>query len=620
MQAPFSVPALSSGKKGTITVSPWRNVVEWIPSAARIDGNQGNGSCQVNDSVAVRLDDIAGLQASLATNAIARLRIATTCGTLYTFELPTRANLEALKAVVASANAASSSSSSAAKSPSARVTPAPTTLGTPSRSDPTSKRAILTKGLNDADLLADWTLQQKLLKSHGDLEQLFSDAVVGQQLSSDEFWRTRIPLLRVHSLALSQTRGPYNVLATIKPLSTAQTETAVGGTSQEMKVSLSPDKIRDIFLQYPIVRRAYDENVPPLVDTTFWSRFFLSKLCRKLRGEKIGLNDADNIMDKYLDFEVDAEQREVKSENAKVMRFVDVKANEMDDSQKAGNRPDITMRQTTHKDTLSMIRTINKLSQKMVESVEGEAQQLVEDQEQLKARELMLQDLEPVTAVSHVGLHLHRSPDSLYSSAAGKHVDAAATGGYDSGASKTLESMIDSLSSSSESISTLLSSAAPSSSTLSRAQSQVLDLIHSRRRTEDNRRNGDDADTPAGDVVTLRDMKLSHTTAIEFLRHFWSALLSAEPSRALSALPLLVTFVEKSKMRLEAVADRHVTSNASPDVVKLAQEKNRVQGYAQITLGALQSAAKMYYDLVKEQQAPFIAAQSESTTLTGTPH
>ncbi|KAJ8100163.1 hypothetical protein POJ06DRAFT_197788, partial [Lipomyces tetrasporus] len=81
-----------------------------------------------------------------------------------------------------------------------------------------------------------------------------------------EFWRSRIPLLRMHSLVLAQRRGPYNVLATIKPVSKPQSEaTRGGGGTTQMKVSLSPDKIRDIFVQYPVVRRAYDENVPPLV-------------------------------------------------------------------------------------------------------------------------------------------------------------------------------------------------------------------------------------------------------------------------------------------------------------------------------------------------------------------
>ncbi|KAK9371643.1 uncharacterized protein V1513DRAFT_476064 [Lipomyces chichibuensis] len=594
MQAPFLVPALYSGKKGTIRLSSGRNVVEWIPSAAPIDGNDGSGP--VNGTVVVRLDNIT---ASTATNEKARLRITTTCHTQFTFELPTRANLEALKAALASANVTSPSSSPA----SAGLTPAPAA----SKSDPTRRLAIPTKGLSDTDLLADRTLQLSFLRSNGDLRQQFSDAVVGQQLPCDEFWRTRIPLLRMHSLVLAQRRGPYNVLATIKPVSKTHSEaTGEGGGTAQMMVSLSPDKIRDIFVQYPVVRRAYDENVPPLVETTFWSRFFLSKLCRRLRGEKIGFNDAQD------------NQRELQNENAKIMRFADVEANEMDDSQRAGNRPDITMRQTPHNDALSIMRTMNKLSQKIVASVEREAQQPLEEQEQLKQRGLVLQDLDPVTTVSHIGLHLHRSTHSLHSATAWKDVDAVATDGNESGASKMLESMIDSCSSSSGSIPTLLSSAVPSSSTVCHAQSQVFNLIHSRRSTESNRHKGDDSDNSASDAVMMRDMKLSHTAGIEFLRHFWSALLSGEPSRAVSGLPLLITSVEKSKMRLETIVDRHVTSNAFQDPANLSQEKKRVQGYVQITLDALQSAAKMYYDLVKEQQEAFIAAQSENTTLAGT--
>ncbi|KAK9342012.1 hypothetical protein V1522DRAFT_425566 [Lipomyces starkeyi] len=217
-------------------------------------------------------------------------------------------------------------------------------------------------------------------------------------------------------------------------------------------------------------------------------------------------------MDKYLDLDEDgmtAEQRELENENAKIMRFVD----------RVGNRPDITMRQNPHRDTLSIMRTMNET--KNSGKRRRRSTQPLEEQEQLKQRELVLQDLDPVTAVSHIGLHLRRSSDSLYSSTAGKDVNAAATDGNDSGASKMLESMIDSCSSSSGSIPTLLSSAVPSSSTICHAQSQVFNLIHSRRRTESNRHKGDGSDTPANDAVIIRDMKWSHTTGIEFLRHLW---------------------------------------------------------------------------------------------------
>lgn len=192
--------------------------------------------------------------------------------------------------------------------------------------------------MSDTELLSNRELQQNLLKSNSDLQQQFLDAVVKQSLPAEEFWRTRLPLLRMHSLVQAQNRGLYNVLASIKPVSTTQANSTGTETGQaQVKVSLSPDKIKDIFRQYPVVNKAYQENVPPLKETEFWSRFFLSRLCRKLRGEKLSVNDpVDVVMDKYLNLDQDGltlEERERENENTKVMRFVDVEANEEDDSQ-----------------------------------------------------------------------------------------------------------------------------------------------------------------------------------------------------------------------------------------------------------------------------------------------
>jgi transcription initiation factor TFIIH subunit 1 len=59
-------------------------------------------------------------------------------------------------------------------------------------------------------------------------------------------------MLRAHAIERTQQRGPYNVLAVLKP------KTQDGTT----KVSLSADRIRDIFEQHPLIKKVYDENVP----------------------------------------------------------------------------------------------------------------------------------------------------------------------------------------------------------------------------------------------------------------------------------------------------------------------------------------------------------------------
>ncbi|KAG5439980.1 hypothetical protein PCK2_000672 [Pneumocystis canis] len=142
------------------------------------------------------------------------------------------------------------------------------------------------------DFEQDIDLQQSLLKNNNDLMKTFSETVIKGNLTNDQFWSTRIHLLRTYAVEKYQKRGPYNVLITIKP----QT------INNKIKLSLSREKIHDIFQQHPLIKHVYCENVPPLSEDDFWGRFFLSRLCKKLRGEKLNAHDpSDEILDKYID-------------------------------------------------------------------------------------------------------------------------------------------------------------------------------------------------------------------------------------------------------------------------------------------------------------------------------
>lgn len=137
----------------------------------------------------------------------------------------------------------------------------------------------------------DMALQQSLLKSNAELSKTFSEAVLSNAVTATQFWSTRTHLLRAHAIEREQRRGPYNVLATIKP----KTEDGVG------KISISQDVIRDIFDQHPLVKSVYDENVPNITDQAFWMRFFMSRLFKKLKGEKpLPTDGTDVIFDRYL--------------------------------------------------------------------------------------------------------------------------------------------------------------------------------------------------------------------------------------------------------------------------------------------------------------------------------
>ena len=114
------------------------------------------------------------------------------------------------------------------------------------------------------------------------------------KLSPQVFWSSRLNQLRTFALTISQHKGPYNVLSTIKPVATSD---------NQVNVNVTRDTINEIFTIYPIIKKAFDDLVPnKFNEGEFWSRFFNSKLFRRLRGDKISISNSrgDVVLDKYL--------------------------------------------------------------------------------------------------------------------------------------------------------------------------------------------------------------------------------------------------------------------------------------------------------------------------------
>lgn len=234
--------------------------------------------------------------------------------------------------------------------------------------------------LSDASLLKNHQLQQKYLLEDKNLRNIFTQSVIKFKLSPNVFWSTRLNQLRTYALTISQHRGPYNVLSTIKPVATSD---------NQVNVNVTRDTINEIFDTYPIVKRAFDDLVPAKAsEGEFWSRFFNSKLFRRLRGDKINTINTrgDVVLDKYLYIDVnylDTEEKpnENNEENTEVKKIIDLRANQDDNSQKLGNKPDITMRflDDTDKTTkvkskgpgqenemIILMKNMNKLSSKII--------------------------------------------------------------------------------------------------------------------------------------------------------------------------------------------------------------------------------------------------------------
>jgi transcription initiation factor TFIIH subunit 1 len=155
----------------------------------------------------------------------------------------------------------------------------------------TAGSAVMNDLWSGARLAKDMELQMSLLKSDPALSNTFKEAVMTGPVTSEQFWSTRTHLLRAHALEKAQTRGPHNVLAAVR-------STTADGVA---RISLSREQIGDIFSQHPLVKTVYDENVPRVSEDQFWSRFFLSRLFKKLKGDKVLPSDTtDNIFDRYL--------------------------------------------------------------------------------------------------------------------------------------------------------------------------------------------------------------------------------------------------------------------------------------------------------------------------------
>lgn len=364
---------------------------------------------------------------------------------------PTMNNIkDSLQTIVARQKTVIKDSPTPVPSSSAPSTPVPLSSANSAGSTSTSNLLSFTdpQSLSDLSLLKNHQLQQKLLLEDKNLRNTFTQSVINFKLSPNVFWLTRLNQLRTYALTISQQKGPYNVLSTIKP---------VASSDNQVNVNVTRDTINEIFGTYPIIKKAFDDLVPSkFPEGEFWSRFFNSKLFRRLRGDKINTSNerGDFVLDKYLYIDLDFVEKEDADESNKqtklpdksevqVNKFLDLLGNEEDNSQKLGNMPDITMRysddvnkqnallnptvrgKTPQKgqenEMIILMKNMNKLSSKMVHmSAESESHKTQDDD--LSAaevneyeQELNLHDLNEIEDLKYVELNINTKSHIMFS-------------------------------------------------------------------------------------------------------------------------------------------------------------------------------------------------------------
>ncbi|KAG6880215.1 hypothetical protein C0992_003879 [Termitomyces sp. T32_za158] len=199
---------------------------------------------------------------------------------------------------------------------------------------PVSRRS--TPVIASTDPAADFRLRRFVLVANPDLAQLHRDLVIGGQITEEEFWDGREHLLLAQAAADAQKRGKSGQLVDPRP------EAVDGG---EIKIRITPQLVHDIFDEYPVVAKAYSENVPSqLTEESFWKRYFQSKLfnahrasIRSTAAQHVVKDDP--IFDKYLEREDDGlEPRRARSDAVDI--FVDLAATS-EDHEPVAHPPDV---------------------------------------------------------------------------------------------------------------------------------------------------------------------------------------------------------------------------------------------------------------------------------------
>ena len=218
---------------------------------------------------------------------------------------------------------------------------------------------------DDEKLNSDVRLQQSLMAEDPSLQKTFLEArnlkpeAISMTQFTAQFWSSRLHLLRAHALAKNQGRGRSNVFSELKKDD--------GGRA----MTITPEHIRAIFDQYPVMKQIYDELVPKKMndEVSFWSHFFQSKLYMALRGMKIDRNsEADPLLDPYLDLPEITGLRPKVTESSYMPKFIDLEGNEENNPQRKGNLERVEA-DPRFLGRAPVIQKLNALSEKLMASV-----------------------------------------------------------------------------------------------------------------------------------------------------------------------------------------------------------------------------------------------------------
>ncbi|KAI0374101.1 hypothetical protein BV20DRAFT_1118712 [Pilatotrama ljubarskyi] len=461
----------------------------------------------------------------------------------------------------------------ATPAPGTPAPPRPKNAATPIRPTPQLSRASTSRapsvasdsrGTPVSDPTHDFRLRKKVLLSNPELAQLHRELVMGGHISENEFWEGREHLLLAQAAAESQKKGKPGQLVDPRPQS-------VDG---EVKIVITPQLVHDIFEEFPVVAKAYNDNVPgKLSEAEFWSRYFQSKLFNAHRAS-IRSSAAqhvvkdDPIFDKYLEKEDDdIEPRRLREE--RVDTFIDLGATSVD-HEETGNEKDITMQAGKQKAVLPLIRKFNEHSTRLLDTALGgpAAKRRRTDTGDERIAQLDLEDLHDNQTSAGILLDMQDRQ---------RYFDGRANGAGDNGAAGPRVDFREALQrakSSTVGWNTSLAQLKVDKNAANAALVSMTQNVASRLDVKMRKH-----DIPEG---LFRQMTTCQTAANEFLRQFWLAiyppptesqsLSAATPAQKAAKATKMIGYLSKTHEKVEALVRAAHQEGVDPARVKVAMK------------------------------------------------
>ncbi|GAA5975261.1 hypothetical protein JCM11641_005907, partial [Rhodosporidiobolus odoratus] len=274
---------------------------------------------------------------------------------------------EANKASTAAAAAATPSTApSASLDGNAQTLDAPAGSASPA---PTTAAPTTNPSTSSSQDQQTYRLRKHLLRTTPSLLTLHRDLVLSGALTEAEFWSTpdRTALLSALAAEESLMKGKSGEMVDPK---------TVTGQNGQVTVKVTPGLIREIFEEFPVVLRAYNENVPePLSEPLFWTRYFQSRLFNRNRTTNraaVSSIKDDSIFDMYLGIEDDLPEPQIEFDQERVGRLLDLKATEEDQHEIPNLPSDYTMKPGGQRASLPLMRRFNEHSERLLNQALGE--------------------------------------------------------------------------------------------------------------------------------------------------------------------------------------------------------------------------------------------------------